>query len=317
MGPAQRPGPAGEHGDRRDTGGAPAAPRAGACPIYGGQPRRHRPRPLVGLRSERGYQGGGHGGGQLRTGAAQRPRECGAIAPLGRSRSRQRLERHDGEGIQVGPAVEPLLPGGLFGRHVIGSADRDPGRRQRRGRNAHDVRHPEVGEQRATRVVVDEDVGRLHVAVHDAALVGMVERPADLPCHAQRGVERRPLLRERALQRGPAHERHDEERDPVAHAKIVHRHDVRVSEGCGERGFLLKASPAHFAGRHLERQDLDGDHVPQRHVPRAVDESHPPGAHRAEQLVAIADGALHVFQCGRLHTRAESTGACSVPHCAR
>jgi len=178
------------------------------------------------------------------------------------------------------------------------------------------VRHPKVGEQGATRVAVDEDVGRLHVAVHDAPLMGMVERRADLPGHAQRDVERRPLPREHALQGATAHERHDEERDSRAHAEIVHRHDMRVGEGRSERGFLLEASQAHFAGCHLGRQDLDGDHVTQRHVPRAVDESHSPGAHCAEELVAIADGVLHVFQCGRLHRRAESTGACPVPHCA-
>ena len=179
------------------------------------------------------------------------------------------------------------------------------------------MRDAEVGKQRPARVVVDEDVGRLYVAVHDATPVGMVQRRADLPRDAQRRVERRPLLRERALQRGTAHERHDEERDPRAHAEVVHGHDMRVGEGRGERGFLLEASQPHFAGGHFGRQDLDRDHVTQCHVPRAIDESHPPGAHCAEELVAIADGVLHVFQCGRLHMRAESTGACPVPHCAR
>jgi len=90
-----------------------------------------------------------------------------------------------------------------------------------------------------------------------------------------------------------------------------------VREGRGERGFLLEASHAHLAGRDLGRQYLDRDHVTERHVPRAVHESHPPGAHRAEELVAITDGALNVFQWGRLHTRAESTGACPAPHRAR
>ena len=93
------------------------------------------------------------------------------------------------------------------------------------------ARDAEIGEQRPARVLLDQDVRRLDVAVHDAAPVREVECRAHFPHHPQHLLEADspPVTRrEHALERVAPHEGHDQEGDPFARVELVDRHDMGV-----------------------------------------------------------------------------------------
>src|SRR5207245_1194385 len=147
----------------------------------------------------------------------------------------EQLERDGGERVQVGAAVY-ACPGDLLGGHVTGCADRDSRLRQRRVGRALHVRDPEIGEQGAPAVLVEQDVRRLHVAVYDAAAVDVAQRIRDLAHAAEDRVGGRAVGTVQALLQGhAAHERHDEKGDVVPGIEVVHADDVGVLEPSAER----------------------------------------------------------------------------------
>ena len=92
-----------------------------------------------------------------------------------------RFDEHQRQRIEIGLAGERLAFG-LLGRGVAHRAQHHPGRFGPR-RFGQRFRQPEIGEAQAA-VVVEEQVGRLHITVDDAALVRVLE-PAG-------GLESRP-----------------------------------------------------------------------------------------------------------------------------
>ncbi len=88
------------------------------------------------------------------------------------------LVQHDGEGPEVGPAVDGTIAAGLLGREESGRADDVLADREVRlgGRPA---RHAEV-EHLHRAVVAEEEVSRLEVTVDDAEGVGRLEPGAGL-----------------------------------------------------------------------------------------------------------------------------------------
>ena len=140
------------------------------------------------------------------------------------------LVEHDPERVDVRPRVN------RFTTHLLGCHVRErslePALRPRRrlvdvGGGARQLRqaevqyfHPALGR--------DDDVGGLEIAVHDAALVRLLERRRHVAAEC-----RDLLLRQRAAgdvlrQRLARHVPHDQEVDPVAAVEIVNRGDVRV-----------------------------------------------------------------------------------------
>ena len=88
--------------------------------------------------------------------------------------------RDDAERVLVGAAVHGGALG-LLGRHVVRRPDDHPraGEARRRLQRLGDA---EVGQHHAA-VMVEHDVGGLHVAVHHAALMRMAERAGRFPEH--------------------------------------------------------------------------------------------------------------------------------------
>ena len=130
--------------------------------------------------------------------------------------------------MQIGAPVHPPARR-LLRRHVAGRPDRRTGLRERGLPCAFHPGDSEIGEQGPAAVLVEQDVGRLHVAVYDAAPVGVPERVGDLSHHAEDLVRRDARIAAEALLEGVApHERHDEEADPLARIEVVDPHDVGV-----------------------------------------------------------------------------------------
>ena len=118
---------------------------------------------------------------------AQRPRrrwvlgqpsgDCLRLAVRGeRYLTGQRFIEHAAHRVDVGPCVDDG-PGGLFGAHVRGCAERDSGLRQVfTSRGVHGPGNPEIGHDRVTGR--EEDVLRFDVPVHDALFMSVCQRAA-------------------------------------------------------------------------------------------------------------------------------------------
>jgi hypothetical protein len=104
-----------------------------------------------------------------------------------RRRASQALVQEAGERVLVGPAVD-LFAFDLLRRDVGGRPERKI-RAERGGLVGEAPRQPEVGEVRVV-ACVEEDVGRLDVAVDEAASMRRVERTSDLLAEVDRSLRR-------------------------------------------------------------------------------------------------------------------------------
>jgi hypothetical protein len=93
----------------------------------------------------------------------------------------QRLVEDAAEGVDVAAGVE-LVALDLLGRGVVGGAHPLAGLGHLGGCGGDALGQPEIGQVRplSAALVADQQVGRLHVAVHQPARVRGVQRPADL-----------------------------------------------------------------------------------------------------------------------------------------
>jgi len=303
--------------DDDDRGGAGPAPtwRLGAREC--GEPGARRSRALAGPLGERGDERTGFAPGDLRAGGPERAGERGGIrAEIGR-RAGECLECDGAEGVEIGAAVH-VPARRLLGSHVPGRPDEGSGLRERAVPRALHPGDAEVGEQGAPAVFVEQDVRRLHVPVHDAAPVGVAERVGDLADNAEDRVGGETRVAPQPLLQGhAAHERHDEEGDPVAGVEIVHADDVGVVERGAERGLAAEALVPHPAGGHLGGEHLHSHDVTERAMAGAEDGAHAADAGEAQHFVPVADGALDVCESGGLHAGGECSRACWAPHRAR
>ena len=152
-----------------------------------------------------------------------------------------------------------MIAAPLLGAHVRGRAERDshPGERSTAGRAAQRARDTEVSHERVT--VMQEDILRLDVTMHDATAMGVVERFGGLAGEPDRIRDRQATIaREPCTERLAIHERHRVIRQPVGLAGAEQRHDVRVEQRCGELNLAAKAFDA-TRRSHLRREHLDDD----------------------------------------------------------
>ncbi len=159
---------------------------------------------------------------------------------------------------------------------------------------ARAARQAEVREQRPP-VRMDEDVGWLQVAVHDARVVRVLQTVADLAQVSPRaeGVKR-PAFDDVA-QRPSTHQRHGQERHSVRHLEVVDREDVRVIELGQRLGLGLESLHEVPVFKQLLRQRLERDLATQRLLHRAVHDRHPAPAEALDDLVLTEPGAGEVF----------------------
>ncbi len=167
-----------------------------------------------------------------------------------------------GAAVRVGSVADP------FGRQVS--------RRAERGR-------AEVGQDRLA-APVDEDVGRLEVAVEHAAIVGLLQGK-------RQGADQRRRLRGRQApqaqplrQRGPVDVGHRQKRRAVDDAGFVEGADVRMVQRRGGAGGPPKARGG--IGPAVVQRNLQGDEPAQFRVVGQVNHAHAALAELHQDAVA-------------------------------
>ena len=205
-----------------------------------------------------------------------------------RRRAGHQLVGHRAQRVLV-RSLGHLRPAALLRAHVGGRPHQCAGQRVTgpRGR----LGDAEVGHD-GVAVDVDQDVGRLDVAVDHLAAVGVLQGRADLVedrADCGKGQPARGL--DHLLQRAPGHVAHDEVVQPFRLPHRVHRHDVRmVQMGDGDR---LVAEPLDhaFAQQQPGRHHLDGDLAVQGDLVRQEDRRHAAPAQLPADLELPQGGA--------------------------
>jgi hypothetical protein len=124
-------------------------------------------------------------------------------------------------------------------------------------------------------VAADEDVFRLQVAMHDAALVCGGQCACDLGSEIKHDPRRERAFLQALAQGLTLEQLGDDKGDTIVRAHVVDRKDVRVIESRGRVSFLLKALQARRVLRDGRRQYLDGHLALELRVVRAIHLAHP------------------------------------------
>ena len=224
------------------------------------------------------------------------PGVAAAVGRLAGGREAQRGPQGEDVAGRGGP-----FAAGLLGSHVLGGADDHLGPGQTRGGPAHGG-HAEVGQVGPT-VPVEQDVGRLDVAVHDAGPVGRGQRP-------QQGVGQ--VVHDTGRQRPPGSHvlperaarqvRHDQHHVVVLVDHVEQGDDVGVVQRRQRLGFAADAlaGAGHLVGAAVQGQALEGDRSAGP-VEGQVDHAHPAATQPAHERVG------HVDRVGGPRHRREST----------
>jgi hypothetical protein len=153
----------------------------------------------------------------------------------------------------------------------------------------------EIDEHRASRVIFDDDVVRLHVAMDDADLVDRAQRIAQItedlrraPDRDEHVVVRRVLANDRC-EVHPDDELHREVRDLLVQTERVHVHDVLVAHGGERSGFAAKALSI---VRVLSSQELERARPLEVDVDGSVEHAHAAAADFFFDLEAAVDEGL-------------------------
>ena len=199
----------------------------------------------------------------------------------------EQLGEDDAQRVDVGARVGHE-PGRLFRREVPGCADDDA----RFGEcfRARRLRDAEVGDLDFAGIG-DEQVARLHVAVHDAVRVRVFERAGDLRadrCYLAR--RQRATSVEDVAQAVSVDQLHHEVGAVRVFAPVVDRHHVRVVEA---RGRARLAPEALARARRRRRRKLHRDRAVEQHVERGEDLAHAAHSDERNEAVAAAEHISH------------------------
>jgi hypothetical protein len=179
---------------------------------------------------------------------------------------------------------------GLLGRHVGRCAEHGPGLGQLAV--AFDAPgEPEVGHQRLASFV-DQNIGRLQVAVQNAPLVGMVHGPG----YSRHQLSSRPkvavIFLEPFREVSSFDKLHAEKAATALFGDLVNRHDIGVVEMGDRLGLVAKASRVVVAGPGTVADHLDGHNAVQAPLPRPEHNAHAAARDHALQLIVAECDAL-------------------------
>ena len=177
---------------------------------------------------------------------------------------------------------------GRLGRHVARRAeDRAGGGEARVGVGGRELGQSEVGDERAA-VGVDQDVRRLEVAMQDAPLVGIRDRPADRRQYLRGATGGHGAVRQEPGQGRPLDELHRQIRLAVVETDIKECDNVRMLEPGHDRRLVPEPVGARGRRRACRGQSFQCDDPAQPTLLGPVDDPHPAPAEDFEDR-AIAD----------------------------
>jgi len=212
-------------------------------------------------------------------------------APYVRRVTDEHLVENAPQGVHVGGNPDRLVAGGLLGTHVVRRAEAQA----RLGepapaRDTHGQRDAEVRDHGLP--VLEQDVGRLDVAVDDTLPVRIVQSLGHVGRNAHRLVHRKLVLAVELLPQALAlHVRHHVEEEAVGLARIEEGQDVGMLEVGGGLDLGQEALGPHDRGE-LRLQHLERDVAIVPHVAREVDRGHPALSELALDAVAALEGRV-------------------------
>jgi len=254
----------------------------------------------------------------------ERPRDAGddACDPRGRA-GRERPEGLDHvPGVRGPPGQDPVedRPEGVdVGRGpdarrlelLRGHVGRRPEEGARLGetRPLEPVGQAEVEEPGPVRAGLDEDVGRLQVAVDEAGGVELVDGPGQLGEDVDRPLEGQLAPLQERLELGALDELHDADRPPQVALEGVDPHDGAPAAGLGRELRLAREAGQVDARGGVGVEELEGDGPLRGQVAGAEHRAHAAAAEEALDAVAAGDDGAgrglgsgegcHAGQCGR------------------
>ena len=131
----------------------------------------------------------------------------------------------------------------------------------------------------------DEQVGRLDVAMDDAAPVSGVERIRNLAGEVDHSLGRDRALLDDLLHRPPLEPLHRDERLPAMFPELVDHADVRVFERRGEAGFPFESREPFGGHDRVGAQQLDRDFAAEAEILGAIDHAHTALTELVEQTI--------------------------------
>ena len=199
------------------------------------------------------------------------------------------LVKHHAEGKQVGARIQ-FFSLGLLGRHIGDGAqsrartgevffDHDGSRGGHvgdfagGGGNGLHFGQAEV-EDLGVAAFGDENIGRLDVAVHDAAGVRGIEGVGNFDSQGEDCFQLHGPVADQVLERGAVEELHDQEGAVPFLANVVDSTDVGMIEGGSGLGLAAKTLQSLAVLGEVFGKELEGDEAPKSCVFSFVDHTH-------------------------------------------
>ena len=234
--------------------------------------------------------------------------------------ARQHFVDDAGQAVDVAGNANVLLPGCLLRTHVLRGPQRQTVERQRLALvRGVDVGDAEIRKQRM--VVREENVLRLHVAVHETVAVRVVECGTNFLCDAQRVVDGQLLLAVQPVaQRSTRHERGDVIQGAARLARVYQRNDVRMRQPRGDADLAQEPLLADRGAEFL-LQNLDRDLAPVLPLLGEMHGGHATVAEQSLYRVTVSEGCLEserrFAQITRLDLWSLRHFTDKLPKCAR
>ena len=211
----------------------------------------------------------------------------------------QHVEEHQAQRVDVAPAIQ-LVARQLLGAHELGRADHQAGPRDLLAAPlaAHGLGKAEIDDLHRVRPVAtarEHDIVGLQVAVHDAEVMGRLERGRHLDSDVGGpGKGQRSLAPDQLRERLALDELHRQVDEPFGRlTEVVDGADVSVRDAAGIRRLAIEAGHRFGIVHHGRVHHLDGTTAPHLHVLGEVHLAHAALAQFLHYVIAVGQHLAH------------------------